>query len=71
MMLVVVVGLVGLLFPWSVNAQTYKGRTYHPVELSFLSTIPYAHPHRDVRLEVDLTGPDGQMLRVAGFWDGK
>ena len=71
MKVAIFVGWVALmLLPRPLIAQTYKGRTYQPVELSFLSATAYDNPHRDVHLDVILTGPGERQIRIAGFWDG-
>jgi hypothetical protein len=38
-------------------------------ELAFESSRPFANPHTDVTVWVDLTGP-GFQKRIYGFWDG-
>ena len=40
------------------------------VELTFKAEKEYANPYTDVELTVEFTGPNGQVIRRPGYWDG-
>src|SRR5437667_3225 len=40
-------------------------------EMSFTSTMAYADPFNEVRLDMLVTAADGAQLRVPAFWAGK
>ncbi len=53
-----------------VFAQSHQVETDCAIEITLQSTRDYMNPHRDVSLECEFTGPDGYVMKVAGFWDG-
>ncbi|MEK6756578.1 MAG: DUF4038 domain-containing protein [Bacteroidota bacterium] len=40
------------------------------VEVTLISSRQYDHPHRDVAIDCQLSGPEGMTINVGGFWDG-
>ncbi|NDJ78414.1 MAG: DUF4038 domain-containing protein [Chloroflexi bacterium] len=43
---------------------------WESAELSFEATTAYDNPFRDIALYGEFFGPNGEVLRVPGFWDG-
>ena len=52
------------------SAAAQPATVHRPVEIELISARVYAHPIRDVHVEAVFTGPNGERVRVAGFWDG-
>ncbi|NTU85681.1 MAG: DUF5060 domain-containing protein, partial [Chloroflexales bacterium] len=52
------------------GSAAHAGRQYEPLELALQATRPTANPYRDVQLSATFSGPDGQRISIAGFWDG-
>ena len=51
------------------NFQTEQSNRLVDIELT--SSFQYDHPHRDVQIECELLGPNGEGFRISGFWDGQ
>lgn len=43
----------------------------HVVEWSVTTEKQYDNPFRQVRMDADVTGPEGKTVRISGFWRGK
>jgi hypothetical protein len=50
--------------------ETITGRQFSVIEWAFRADQPYSDPFNQVKLDVDISGPDGQAWRVPAFWAG-
>ncbi|MCD6352067.1 MAG: DUF4038 domain-containing protein, partial [Armatimonadetes bacterium] len=49
---------------------TLSGETNRPIEWAFHAARAYDDPFNEVELDVEVTDPDGEVLRVPAYWAG-
>jgi hypothetical protein len=62
--------LLSLLFSLPSQAKETKVEANQVMEVSLVSSKPYANPFMEVELDAVVTRPDGKQLRVPAFWAG-
>ena len=64
-------GLGLLLLAWNGNAaEPLRTEGNVPIEIAFTAQRPHADPFHEVRLDVQVTAPDGTVKNVPAFWAG-
>jgi len=58
--------------PPDIDASTvdYSIPVWNALEIKFTSSVTYANPFDDATLDVVFTSPNGEQMKMPGFWDG-
>ena len=62
--------IAAALIAGTVACSTDRVHVYEVVEESFTTDKTYDNPYMEVDLLIELRGPEGQIFRIPGFWDG-
>lgn len=68
---ILLLGCASVVLPSLLSSQVLQVQTNEMFQLTLRSDSIYSNPHKELGLDCEFTGPNGQSTKVAGFWDGE